>query len=39
MKMVKIKEVMWIRLAKKLKECMRANRYLNKQIKEYNSTN
>lgn len=36
MKTIKIKEDMWIRLVKKLKECMRANRYLNKQIQDYN---
>ena len=37
MKMVRIKEAMWIKLVKKLKECMRANRYLNKQIAENNN--
>lgn len=36
MKMVKVKFDVWKKLILKLKECMRANRALNKQIKEYN---
>jgi len=36
MKMVKLKLDLWVKLIKKYKECMRANKALNKQIKEYN---
>lgn len=36
MKMVKVKFSAWKKLILKLKECMRANRALNKQIREYN---
>ena len=35
MKMVKLKLSVWQRMVKKLKECFRANRALNKQIREY----
>lgn len=37
MKMVKVKFTVWAKLIKKLKECMRANKALNKQIEEYNN--
>jgi hypothetical protein len=36
MKMVKVKFSAWKKLIAKLKECMRANRALNKQIRSYN---
>jgi len=36
MKMVRLKFSVWKQLIGKLKECMRANRALNKQIKAYN---
>jgi len=36
MKMVKVKFEAWKNMILKLKECMRANRALNKQIREYN---
>jgi len=39
MKMVRIKETMWVKLVIKLKECMRANRALNKVIEENNKRN
>jgi len=39
MKMVKIKFSLWAKLIKKLKECMRANRALNKQNKRSNERN
>jgi len=39
MKMVKVKFDAWKRIIKKLRECMRANRALNKQIREYNARN
>ena len=35
MEMVRLKLSVWKRIVKKLKECMRANRALNKQIREY----
>lgn len=39
MKMVKVKFSVWTKLIKKLKECMRANRALNKQNKAVNAHN
>ncbi len=36
MKMIKVKLNVFARIIKKLKECMRANRSLNKQIERYN---
>ena len=37
MKKVKVKFDAWVKLIRKLKECMRANKALNKQIRAYNS--
>lgn len=39
MRMVKIEYNRFARIIKKLKECMRANRRLNKQIREANKLN
>ncbi len=39
MKMVKLKLSVWVKLINKLKECMRANRALNKQNKSANAQN
>jgi len=39
MKMVKVKFDVWVKLIKKLKECMRANRALNDQNKAVNEYN
>lgn len=36
MKWIKIKPQSWVRIVRKLRECMRANRALNRQIQEYN---
>lgn len=39
MKMIRVKYDIFARIVKKLKECMRANRRLNKQIREANKLN
>ncbi len=36
MKKVSLKLTIWIKMVKKLKECMRANKALNQQIRKYN---
>ena len=38
MKYVKLKLSVWKKIIAKYRECMRANKALNKQIKEYNAT-
>jgi len=36
MKMVKLKFNVWMKIVKKLRECMRANKTLNEEIRAFN---